>query len=82
MSATALQDRAAPLYDRVKRLIPPIEWPVFADDIEAILAPQAAARRGHPGAQLHDAGDLPLRRRHRRRQPGAGSGGRRRSTPR
>jgi quinolinate synthase len=37
MSATALQDRAAPLYDRVKRLIPPIEWPVFADDIEAIL---------------------------------------------
>jgi quinolinate synthase len=37
MSATALQDRAAPLYERVKRLIPPIEWPVFADDIEAIL---------------------------------------------
>jgi quinolinate synthase len=34
MSATALAD---PLYDRVKTLIPPIEWPVFADDIEAIL---------------------------------------------
>src|ERR1700755_1769620 len=38
MSATALLERAAPLYDRVKALIPPIEWPVFADDIEAILA--------------------------------------------
>src|SRR5271155_1766588 len=25
------------LYERVKRVIPPIEWPVFADDIEAIL---------------------------------------------
>ena len=37
MSATALQERTAPLYDRVKTLIPPIEWPVFADDIEAIL---------------------------------------------
>jgi quinolinate synthase len=38
MSATALLERTAPLYDRVKTLIPPIEWPVFADDIEAILA--------------------------------------------
>src|SRR6202051_737854 len=37
MSATALQDRTAPLYERVKTLIPPIEWPVFAEDIEAIL---------------------------------------------
>ncbi len=26
------------LYRRVERLIPPIEWPVFADDIAAILA--------------------------------------------
>jgi quinolinate synthase len=25
------------LYERVRRVIPPIEWPVFADDIEAIL---------------------------------------------
>jgi quinolinate synthase len=38
MSATALLERMSPLYDRVKSLIPPIEWPVFADDIEAILA--------------------------------------------
>lgn len=25
------------LYDRVRRVIPPIEWPAFADDIDAIL---------------------------------------------
>ena len=37
MSATALLARTAPLYDRVKTLIPAIEWKVFADDIEAIL---------------------------------------------
>src|ERR1022692_2166156 len=30
--------RAGALYDRVKRVVPPIEWPVFAGDIEAILA--------------------------------------------
>jgi quinolinate synthase len=30
--------RTAPLYDRVKSIIPPIEWPVFAGDIDAILA--------------------------------------------
>jgi quinolinate synthase len=29
--------RTAPLYDRVKTVIPPIEWPVFAGDIDAIL---------------------------------------------
>ncbi len=29
--------RTAPLYDRVKSIIPPIEWPVFADDVDAIL---------------------------------------------
>ncbi|MBZ9765056.1 quinolinate synthase NadA [Mesorhizobium sp. CA8] len=28
----------ASLYERVRRVIPPIEWPAFADDIEAILA--------------------------------------------
>src|ERR1700761_3043384 len=37
MSITTLPSRAAPLYDRVKTLIPPMEWPVFADDIDAIL---------------------------------------------
>src|SRR3954449_1050527 len=29
--------RTAPLYDKVRRVIPPIEWPVFAADVEAIL---------------------------------------------
>ena len=29
--------RTAHLYDRVKTVIPPIEWPVFASDIDAIL---------------------------------------------
>ena len=26
------------IYDRVRRHVPPIEWPVFADDVDAILA--------------------------------------------
>jgi quinolinate synthase len=30
--------RTAPLYERVKGVVPPIEWPVFARDIDAILA--------------------------------------------
>jgi quinolinate synthase len=38
MSYAETLARTAPLYDRVKSVIPPIEWPVFADDIEAILA--------------------------------------------
>jgi quinolinate synthase len=29
---------AATLYDRVRRVIPPTEWPAFSDDIDAILA--------------------------------------------
>ncbi|RWX69002.1 quinolinate synthase NadA [Mesorhizobium sp. M4B.F.Ca.ET.089.01.1.1] len=29
--------RTAALYDRVRRVIPPIEWPAFAGDIDAIL---------------------------------------------
>jgi quinolinate synthase len=29
--------RTARLYDRVRRVIPPLEWPGFAEDIEAIL---------------------------------------------
>ena len=35
MSQSVTLDR---LYDRVRKVIPPVEWPVFADDIEAILA--------------------------------------------
>ncbi len=37
MSTTTQLERTAPLYARVKSLIPPMEWPVFADDIDAIL---------------------------------------------
>src|SRR5438270_3904181 len=29
--------RTAPLYDRVKRVIPPLEWATFADDVDAII---------------------------------------------
>jgi quinolinate synthase len=37
-SARDLLARTAPLYDRVKKVVPPIEWPIFARDIDAILA--------------------------------------------
>jgi len=36
-SATTALARTAPLYDRVRTVIPPLEWPFFADDIDAIL---------------------------------------------
>src|SRR3954466_12616976 len=36
VSSNALA-RTSPLYDRVKRVIPPIEWPAFSDDVDAIL---------------------------------------------
>ena len=36
-AVTALPTLATPLYERVQRFIPPFEWPVFADDIDAIL---------------------------------------------
>ena len=29
--------RSSPLYERVKRVIPPAEWATFADDVDAIL---------------------------------------------
>ncbi len=29
--------RTAPIYERVKTVIPPVEWPVFAGDVDAIL---------------------------------------------
>jgi quinolinate synthase len=35
--ASAAVLRTAPLYERVKSVVPAIEWPVFAGDIEAIL---------------------------------------------
>jgi quinolinate synthase len=33
----AVQARTAPLYERVRHVIPPIEWPSFSEDIDAIL---------------------------------------------
>ncbi len=33
----AVLARTAPLYERVKAIIPPMEWPAFAPDIDAIL---------------------------------------------
>jgi len=35
---SAMHLTAASLYDRVQRVIPPMEWPAFSDDIDAILA--------------------------------------------
>ncbi len=37
MSDAGLLERTAPLYNRVRRVVPPMEWPFFADDVEAIL---------------------------------------------
>ncbi|MBN8892934.1 MAG: quinolinate synthase [Rhodospirillales bacterium 70-18] len=37
MIAADIQARTAPLYERVRRVIPPVEWPAFAEDIDAIL---------------------------------------------
>jgi quinolinate synthase len=34
MSASATLARTAPLYERVRKVIPPIEWPFFADDTD------------------------------------------------
>ena len=38
MLDSTVLDRTAPLYDKVRSVIPAIEWPVFADDVDAILA--------------------------------------------
>lgn len=35
---TEILSRTAPLYERVKRVIPPFEWATFAEDVDAILA--------------------------------------------
>jgi len=37
-ASSAALARTAPLYERVKHVMPPVEWPLFADDIDAILA--------------------------------------------
>jgi quinolinate synthase len=37
VASLELLARTAPLYERVRRVIPAIEWPVFAADVDAIL---------------------------------------------
>jgi quinolinate synthase len=37
MSAALAFDSQTSLYNRVRRVIPPMEWPAFADDVDAIL---------------------------------------------
>jgi len=37
MPVSAAVVRSAALYERVRSVIPPVEWPAFADDIDAIL---------------------------------------------
>ena len=37
MLDAALLARTAPLYERVRRVVPPVEWPSFAEDVDAIL---------------------------------------------
>ncbi|HJZ22113.1 MAG TPA: quinolinate synthase NadA, partial [Bradyrhizobium sp.] len=36
-TSSRVLDRTAPLYERVRRVIPPFEWPAFAGDVDAIL---------------------------------------------
>ncbi len=35
--SSAALARVSPLYERVKRVIPPPEWAVFADDVDAVV---------------------------------------------
>ncbi len=56
----------AHLYEKVKPVIPPVEWPFFAPYVKAINELKKRAQRRHPRAQLSDAGNLQLRRRFRR----------------
>ena len=58
------------LYRKVAKVIPQIEWPVYAPLIAEINRLKLGRKeRRHPGSQLHDAGDLPLRQRFHGRQP-------------
>ena len=38
MTMSFAPPRAAALYERVRHVVPPVEWPAFEDDIDAILA--------------------------------------------
>ena len=40
----------AHLYERIKTVVPAVEWPVFAPYVKAINDAQERAQRRHPGA--------------------------------
>ena len=71
----------AHLYERIKTVVPSVEWPFFAPYVKAINDAEEGAQRRHPGAQLPDAGDLQLRRRFRRRLAASSRARRPRSRP-
>jgi quinolinate synthase len=64
--STAALARVSPLYDRVRRVIPPPEWAVFAEDVDAILALKrgrnAVARSSRPRVRVNRASPAPGRR--------------------
>ena len=62
-----VERETAHLYDRVKTVIPAGRMAVLRALRQGDQRAQAGAQRGHPGAQLSDAGDIQLRRRFRRR---------------
>ncbi len=82
----AVEHATAPVWEKVSRQVTPLEWRAAGAADRRDQPAEAREERRHPGAQLHDAGDLPRRRRLRRRQPGPGPGGgaqrRRRSSSR
>ena len=53
----------AHLYERVARVVTPIEWPTFAPYIKAINDLKRERKRRHSGSQLHDARNFSLYRR-------------------
>ena len=55
MVEAAVLERTAPLYDRVRQVVPPMEWPFFAGDVDAIVAYGPDAARDAP---VHVAADV------------------------
>ncbi len=61
----------AHLYERVKNVVPSIEWPFFAPYVKAINELKAQRSAVILAHNYQDAGNLQLRRRLCRRQPAA-----------
>ena len=70
----------APLLGEGQPRVTPMEWRAHAPLIAEINRLKREKNAVDPGPQLHDARDLPRRRRLRRRQPGPGPRGRRART--